>query len=275
LLILAKPLLQNHNKHVMNSNLTQHAVTIAGSDSCGGAGIQVDLKTMSHFGVYGASVITAVTAQNTTGVSDVAIMEAGIVERQLAAVLEDLPITAAKTGMLANADIIRAVSQGLNKWPDIALVVDPVMVATTGARLLDLRAEEVMIGELLPRARLVTPNLPEARALTGMDEGSEALALADRLLQLGCQAVLVKGGHAGGEQVEDWLVTGNDRLRFANRRINASVHGTGCALSAAITAGLARDLDLGESVATAIEWLHKMLQRTWQPKAGRLRMLPF
>ncbi len=255
--------------------MTYHALTIAGSDSCGGAGIQADLKTMSNFGVCAASVITAITAQNTTGVRDVAVMATTMVESQLTAVLEDLPITAAKTGMLANTEIIQTVARALTHSPDIALVVDPVMVATTGARLLDSQSEEVMIQDLLPRATLVTPNLPEARALTGMKQDRAPLDLADQLLQLGCQAVLIKGGHARGEQVEDWLVTPTGRQRFTNRRITASVHGTGCALSAAITAGLARGLELDESVAAAIEWLHRMLQQAWLPQTGRLRMLPF
>ena len=259
----------------MNAAKIHHALTIAGSDSCGGAGIQADIKTMSNCGVYGASVITAVTAQNTTGVRDVAVMASTMVENQLTAVLEDLPITAAKSGMLANTDIIQTVARILTQSPDIALVVDPVMVATTGARLLDSQAEEVLIEELLPHATLVTPNLPEARALTGMKEDSAPLDLADRLLQLGCRAVLIKGGHARGEQVEDWLVTPTGRQRFANRRITANVHGTGCALSAAITAGLARGLALDEAVAAAIDWLHQMLQQAWLPQAGRLRMLPF
>lgn len=252
-----------------------HSLTIAGSDSCGGAGIQADIKTMSRFDVSSASVITAITAQNTTGVTDVSVMDAAMVQRQLTAVLEDIPITAAKTGMLANAAIIREVINGLREFEEIDLVVDPVMVATTGARLLDRQAEDAIRRQLLPRATLVTPNLPEARALTGMGESTDPQVLADQLLQLGCTAVLVKGGHGRGEQVEDWLVTANDRIRFTNRRISGNVHGTGCALSAAITAGLARGNSLPDSVATAIEWLHRMLQQTWQPKTGQLRMLPF
>ena len=264
-----------HNTHDMNRTSVYHALTIAGSDSCGGAGIQADIKTMHSFGVCGASVITAITAQNTLGVTDVTVMEAGMVERQLSAVLADIPITAAKTGMLANADIIRETTKGLTELPEIALVVDPVMVATTGARLLDSAAEDVLRCQLLPHSSLVTPNLPEARALTGMNESADPFAMADRLLELGCKAVLLKGGHAKGEWVEDWLVTANDRIRFANRRISGSVHGTGCALSAAITAGLARSNSLEDSVAAAIEWLHRMLQQTWQPKTGKLRMLPF
>ena len=259
----------------MSGAATYHALTIAGSDSCGGAGIQADIKTMHDFGVCSASVVTAITAQNTAGVTDVTMMGPEMVERQLSAVLEDIPITAAKTGMLANADIIRKVIQGFDAFPGIKLVVDPVMVATTGARLLDSAAEDVLRNELLPCAGLVTPNLPEARVLTGMDENADPLLLADRLLELGCNAVLLKGGHAEGGLVEDWLVMGEQRIRFANPRISGNVHGTGCALSAAITAGLARNNSLEDSVAAAIEWLHRMLQQTWQPKTGKLRMLPF
>ncbi len=264
-----------NNKSDGNEAQRYHALTIAGSDSCGGAGIQADIRTMSKLGVQAASVITAVTAQNTVGVTEVAVMEAGLVERQLSAVLEDIPVTAAKTGMLANAELIRTISRRLDEHPDIDLVVDPVMVATTGARLLDTDAEQELRNRLLPRATLLTPNLPEARALTGLDDHSDALNLADEMLRLGCKAVLIKGGHGHGARVEDWLVTRDDRVCFSNPRIDGQVHGTGCALSAAITAGLARGLKLDEAVGMAIEWLHGMLDSAWLPKAGRLRMLPF
>lgn len=251
------------------------ALTIAGSDSCGGAGIQADLKTFSAWQVEGASVLTAVTAQNTCGVTRVEALSAELVAAQLEAVLADLPVTAAKTGMLANARLIDTIASLLASRTGLALVVDPVMVATSGARLLDNEAEAVLIERLLPLAALVTPNLPEAAVLTGLPADAEPERLADVLLDRGCRAVLLKGGHAGGARVEDWLVTPDHRLKMQHARVNRRVHGTGCSLSAAITAGLAAGRSLSTAVPAAVDWLQHMIAGSWQPRAGDLAMLPF
>ncbi len=252
-----------------------NGLTIAGSDSSGGAGIQADIKTMTSLRVEAASVLTAVTAQNTLGVHDMAPLSARLVKAQLRAVLDDLPITAAKTGMLANAGIIEAVAAGFRPGTGVRLVVDPVMIATSGARLLDRDAEQVLINQLLPLATLVTPNLPEAAVLTGLSSTTSPDKLADRILALGCTAVLIKGGHASGDRVEDLLVTANSRRVFSHPRSRYSIHGTGCALSAAITACLARGQGLDEAVDSAIEWLQIRIARCWQPRSGQLAMLPF
>ncbi len=250
-------------------------MTIAGSDSCGGAGIQADLKTFNACAVQAASVLTAITAQNTAGVSQVTLLSPDMVQAQLRAVLDELPIRAAKTGMLANAEIIETVITGLTASPDLCLVVDPVMVATSGARLLDRNAEAAMRERLLPRATLVTPNLPEAAALTGLAEDHPVEALGEALLALGCKAVLLKGGHSRGERVEDLLLTPDSEARFSHPRRPMQVHGTGCALSAAIAAHIARGENLETAVDQAINWLQQQLDHAWTAPNGKLAMLPF
>lgn len=252
-----------------------HALSIAGSDSCGGAGIQADIKAINSLGVEAASVLTAVTAQNTRGVSAVTVLEADMVQAQLEAVLEELPIAATKTGMLANAEIIERVADTIVKARSMALVIDPVMVATSGARLLSVDAEQALRDRLLPLAGLVTPNRPEAAVLTGLDASAPAEELAAALLELGCRAVLVKGGHGGGEVVEDLLAIGEQRLMFRHPRLPASVHGTGCALSAAITAKLALGQPLEVAVESGIAWLQARLAGCWKAAGGQLSMLPF
>lgn len=250
-------------------------MTIAGSDSCGGAGIQADLKTFSAWRVESATVVTAVTAQNTLGVDAASAIDASLVGAQLRAVLADLPISAAKTGMLANAGIIDAIVDILDDHEQIRLVVDPVMVATSGARLLDRDAEQALVQRLLPRASLVTPNRPEAAVLAGMEADAPAEELARAILAHGCRAVLIKGGHDSGARIEDVLITERGERRFSHARVNRQVHGTGCALSAAIAAALARGSDLEDAVARAIEWLQGMIAANWQPAQGNLGMLPF
>jgi hydroxymethylpyrimidine/phosphomethylpyrimidine kinase len=254
---------------------TTHALTIAGSDSCAGAGIQADIKTLTRLGVEAASVLTAITAQNTAGVSQVHILEAGLVTAQLDAVLTDIPISAAKTGMLANGSIITAVSNRLRRHSEIKLVVDPVMVATSGARLLDPSAEQALKSDLLPLACLVTPNLPEAEVLSGLSRNSRPEDLAEQILDSGPEAVLIKGGHGQRDIVVDLLATRTGMRHFTHRRINARVHGTGCALSAAITAHLARNENLEEAVGLSIDWLQTMISQRWYPLTGTLAMLPF
>ena len=241
--------------------MTPIAVTIAGSDSSGGAGIQADLKTFSALGVYGASVITALTAQNTRGVQGIQDVPAAFVAQQIDSVFSDLAVTAVKIGMLANAQVIAAVADGLCAYDRrTPVVLDPVMVATSGDRLIRDDAVAALRETLLRRADLITPNLPEAAVLLGeataRDE-AEAEAQARRLVALGARAVLIKGGHGGGETSTDHLVTADGiARRFPTPRIaTRNTHGTGCTLSAAVAAGLARGLGLSDAVAAAKDYL--------------------
>ena len=240
----------------------QIALTIAGSDSGGGAGIQADLKTFQQFGVYGTSVIVALTAQNTRGVRSVHAVPPDMVRDQLAALAEDLPPAAVKTGMLASAPLVRQVADAIEEFGWHPIVVDPVMVSTSGHRLLDADAEAVLRSRLLPRATLVTPNLEEAAILTGLpvtDTAQMELAGA-RLLELGAGAALVKGGHLPGDRMVDVLVTPQGVRPFVHPRVaTRSTHGTGCTLSAAVTAGLALGRDLEVAVADAIDYVHRAL----------------
>ncbi len=238
---------------------TPIAVTIAGSDSSGGAGIQADLKTFSALGVYGASVITALTAQNTTGVTAIHNVPAAFVTAQMDAVFSDLAVGAVKIGMLGNAAVIAAVAAGLERHRQTNVVLDPVMVATSGDRLLAPDAVAALRAVLLPRALVITPNLPEAATLLDEPEAADEAAMrhqADRLLALGAGAVLLKGGHAIGPESTDILVTPGGTLRFAAARIaTRNTHGTGCTLSAAIAAGLAMGRELTEAVTGAKEYV--------------------
>jgi hydroxymethylpyrimidine/phosphomethylpyrimidine kinase len=238
----------------------QIALTIAGSDSGGGAGIQADLRTFQRFGVFGTSVVTAITAQNTLGVTAVHVVPAAIVRAQLAALASDLPAAACKTGMLASAELVRIVADALD--PAIPYVCDPVMVATSGDRLLDLEAERVILERLIPRAAVVTPNLDEAAILAGFEVRDPAsMEQAGRiLLELGATAALIKGGHLRGLVLVDLLVTRDGIRRFEHPRIDSrSTHGTGCTLSAAITAGLAIGQPLEAAVTTALEYVHRAI----------------
>jgi hydroxymethylpyrimidine/phosphomethylpyrimidine kinase len=235
--------------------MTAIAVTIAGSDSSGGAGIQADLKTFSALGVYGASVITALTAQNTKGVTGIHDVPAHFIAAQIDAVFSDLAVNAVKIGMLSAPVAIAAVAGGLERWKQTLVVLDPVMVATSGDRLLAPAAIEVLKRELIPRALVVTPNLHEAAAL--LDEPvarneAEMRAQAERLLGIGAKAVLIKGGHAQGPEAIDLLVTPEATARLSTEKIDtANTHGTGCTLSSAIAAGLAKGHRLSEAVADA------------------------
>ena len=234
---------------------TAIAVTIAGSDSGGGAGIQADLKTFSALGVYGASVIAALTAQNTRGVTGIHDVPAAFVAAQMDAVFSDLDVRAVKIGMLSNPDAIEAVAAGLERHGQRKVVLDPVMVAASGDRLLSPDAVETLRTKLIPRALVVTPNLPEAAAIleTAMAQTeSEMREQGEKILALGARAVLVKGGHGSGAESVDILVEPNAVARLAAERIDTrNTHGTGCTLSSAIAAGLAKNLDLNESVREA------------------------
>ena len=219
------------------------ALTVAGSDSSGGAGIQADLKTFAALGVYGASVITALTAQNTRGVSGIHVVPSEFVTAQIDAVFGDLEVRAVKIGMVAQLATIDAIAAGLVRWSPKHVVLDPVLVASSGDRLLPADAIESLRTRLIPRASLITPNLPEAAAL--LDEpiaaGEAAIARqGQRLLALGCPAILIKGGHGQGSESIDYLVRGNGMLALPAPRIaTQNTHGTGCSLSSAIAAGLA------------------------------------
>ena len=238
------------------------ALTIAGSDSGGGAGIQADLKTFSAYRVFGLSVITAVTAQNSVGVQGVENLSPAFVAQQLRSVLEDFGVDAAKCGMLSVAPIIEAVAGVLGEHPIDKLVVDPVMVAKSGDALLQPDAVAALIRRILPLALVVTPNLPEAEVLSGItvssrDEMEEA---ARRIGKLGARHVLVKGGHLKGDAV-DILWNGREMTAFQVPRIESSnTHGTGCTFSAAIAAGLAKGRPLGEAVREAKAYVTKAIR---------------
>jgi len=249
-------------------------LTIAGSDSGGGAGIQADLKTFAAHGAYGMSVITALTAQNTREVRAVHEVPPEMVAAQIDAVLEDIGADAVKIGMLASAGIVRAVADRLRfhlKDKRVPVVLDPVMIAKSGDRLLRADAVEALKNDLLPLATLVTPNLPELEALTGLAAGTqeERLAAARNLSTRG-PAVLAKGGHAEGEEVVDLLIGGDGRVhRFAHPRLHTpSTHGTGCTLSSAIAARLGAGEELPRAVAGAIDYLSGALAAAYPLGAG-------
>ncbi|MBS1166970.1 MAG: thiD [Proteobacteria bacterium] len=232
--------------------MTAIAVTIAGSDSGGGAGIQADLKTFSALGVYGASVITALTAQNTRGVTAIHEAPADFVRAEIDAVFSDLAVDAVKIGMLASPELIRTVAAGLRDYGQSRVVLDPVMVATSGDSLLKGEAVATLREELFPLATLITPNLPEAGKLLGRtvdDTPDDMLAAARELLSLGPKAVLVKGGHGtGAESADLFLDSAGVHWLRAPRHATRNTHGTGCTLSSAIAAGLAKGLDLAAAV---------------------------
>ena len=234
---------------------TPVAVTIAGSDPSAGAGIQADLKTFSAMGVYGATVVTAITAQNTQDVTAVQPVAAALVGAQMDAVFSDLDVRATKVGMLGQAALVEAVAHGLKRHRQKRVVLDPVIAASTGAVLLPSDAIDVLRRVLLPLALIVTPNLAEAAALLDAPIATSELdmrAQAERLVGLGARAILLKGGHSGGEESVDFFFDGTAELRLPAPRIpTRNTHGTGCTLSAAVAAGLAKGLKLPEAVAEA------------------------
>jgi hydroxymethylpyrimidine/phosphomethylpyrimidine kinase len=236
------------------------ALTIAGSDPSGGAGIQADLKTFHHFGVYGEAAVTLIAVQNSLGVSHISTLDAALVSRQIAAVITDIPPAAAKTGALGNAAIIDAIASSGLTCP---LVIDPVMRSKNGSPLLDPAAREALIALLLPQADLVTPNAPEAADLADFPIATlaEARRAAERIATLGPRAVLIKGGHLDGEpDAVDLLFHDGAFTEFrAPRAATPHTHGTGCALSAAITASLALGHTLPDAVAGAKEFLNSAI----------------
>lgn len=229
-------------------------MTIAGSDSSGGAGIQADLKTFAALGVYGTSAVTAVTAQNTVGVQGVYELPAEFVGLQIDSVVSDIGVDAVKTGMLANAEIIAIVAAKVQEYGLPNLVVDPVMVAKSGAPLLRSEARDALIRLLLPLAVVVTPNLHEARVLTGLEisDLADMQRAAETIYALGASHVVVKGGHLPGEQSVDVLFDGRDfTLLYAPRLDTRNTHGTGCTFASAIAAGLAKGQNVAEAVRGA------------------------
>jgi hydroxymethylpyrimidine/phosphomethylpyrimidine kinase len=239
--------------------MTAIAVTIAGSDSGGGAGIQADLKTFSALGVYGASVVTALTAQNTRGVQAIHDVPADFIAAQMDSVFSDLKVGAAKIGMLSQVPVIAAVAAGLDRHRVGQVVLDPVMVATSGDRLLHPDAVSALRRLLFPRAVLVTPNLLEAAALLDQPVArgeDDMLAQGQALMAQGAKAVLMKGGHGTGDISVDLLVTSAGTVRLEAPRVaTRNTHGTGCTLSSAIAAGLAKGFPLGQAVSEAKDFV--------------------
>jgi hydroxymethylpyrimidine/phosphomethylpyrimidine kinase len=246
-------------------------MTVAGSDSGGGAGIQADLKTFQALGVYGCSTVTAITAQNTIGVTAVHEVPTDIIAAQVDAVVEDIGVDAAKTGMLSSAEIIATVAGRIRRWRLERLVVDPVMVATSGDRLLRPDAVEALVRELLPLAMVLTPNLPEAEVLVGhaLRTDDEIREAARRILDLGPRSVVMKGGHAEGVEAIDLLFDGQAFVELRSERFQThNTHGTGCTLSAAIAAGLAQGQGIAEAVADAKRYVSEAIRRAPPLGAG-------
>ena len=236
-------------------------LSIAGSDSSGGAGIQADLKTFSSLGVYGATAITAITAQNTQSVHSQFALPPQMVYDQIIAVIDDLHPAFVKIGMLSNAKIVRAVAESLSQY-SLPIILDPVIVSTSGHRLLSLKAQEVLKEKLLPMSTLITPNIPEMKALTDMPLSSfeEKQTAAQHLINYGVKAVLLKGGHEEGNTKTDILFTqsanGIESTLFTATTISTrNIHGTGCTLSSAITAFLARGLCLNDAITEAKNYI--------------------
>lgn len=230
---------------------------IAGSDSCGGAGIQADIKTCSAIGVYAATAITAITAQNTMRVRDIEAASPQIVSSQIEAVLEDLTVDSIKIGMLCNADIAMSVADTL-RAVNIPIIIDPVMVSTSGSRLLNTDAIDIIVNHLFPLAEIITPNTHEASLLSGIEitNSNDVIQAGNILLQRGCKAVLMKGGHLSGTEATDILFTGEKSYRYTAPFIDThNTHGTGCTLSSAIAAYRALGYTLPQAVKLAKDYL--------------------
>lgn len=261
----------------MSSKRTRPAVamTIAGSDSGGGAGIQADLHTFAAFGVHGVSVLTAVTAQNTQSVSAVLHLPARLVRAQFDAVVGDFRIGAAKIGMLGSPTTVRRVAQLLQESGDFPVVLDPVLVATTGARLGTSGVAAAIRCHLFSRAALITPNVPEAAQLLGTEikTGADFSAAARALVNAGAQAVLLKGAHLAGKRVRDLLLVDGQETWFEHPRVAVEGHGTGCTLSAAIAANLATGVLLTDAVGIAIEYVQRALAASYRPGQGSVSVL--
>lgn len=254
----------------------QAVLIIAGSDSGGGAGLQADLRTLAAYGVHGTCVVTAITAQNSREVRAIEPVSPTVVAAQLDAVFADFRIRSVKIGMLATAAIVRTVAAALARRPRVKVVLDPVLVATTGARLARGDLAAALRRHLLFRADLLTPNVPEAESLLGrrLRSADDLPSAADDLMALGARAVLLKGGHLPGRRVSDLLMTRDGRQHwFHHARIPAEGHGTGCTLSSAIAARLALGDAMDVAVAEAIDYVNRALRAGYRPGRGRLRFL--
>ncbi|OPJ55184.1 bifunctional hydroxymethylpyrimidine kinase/phosphomethylpyrimidine kinase [Alkalithermobacter paradoxus] len=240
------------------------ALTIAGSDSCAGAGIQADLKTFYAHGIYGMSVITAVTAQNTKGVMAVENISSHIVEKQIDAIFCDIKVDSVKIGMLSEIDIIKAVSSKLRQYSPKNIVLDPVMISKSGYNLLNPDAKDVLIKELLPLSTVVTPNILEAQVITGINIKSidDMKKSCKAMLEMGCKIVLIKGGHLSTDPI-DILFDGEDFKYFEGKRIHTkNTHGTGCTLSSAIASNLAKGYAIEKSIKNAKEYINVAIQNS-------------
>ncbi|GAB3376310.1 bifunctional hydroxymethylpyrimidine kinase/phosphomethylpyrimidine kinase [Lysobacter rhizosphaerae] len=256
--------------------MTPCALTIAGSDSGGGAGIQADLKTFAAHGVHGLSAIAALTAQHTRGVTAVEVPTVSFLRAQIDACFDDFRIGAVKLGMLATTDVIHAVAGALEQHRPPHVVLDPVMVATSGARLLDPSALDALRNRLLPLATLVTPNLPEAELLLGatIDSRVAMRAACDALLDAGARAVLLKGGHLhDGGDIVDLYADASGTVEFPHPRLQLEAHGTGCTLASAVAANLCRGLPLAAACRAAGEYVHAALLRGYRPGRSEIVVL--
>lgn len=264
----------------MNQNKSYPIVlSIAGSDSSGGAGIQADLKTFSALGVYGATAITAITAQNTQGVNSQFALPPQMVYEQITAVIDDLNLSVVKIGMLSNVEIVNAVADALSNY-DVKIVLDPVIVSTSGHRLLSVEAQDVIKERLLPMCEIVTPNIPEMETLTDMPVSTfeEKEKAANHLLSLGAKSVLLKGGHEEGEIKTDVLLSkchgeGSQLITHSSQLVSETiatknVHGTGCTLSSAIAAFMARGLSLEDAVREAKHYVTEAIRAGADVKIG-------
>lgn len=250
-------------------------MTIAGSDSGGGAGIQADLHTFAAFGVHGTSVLTAVTAQNTRSVSAVLNLPASMLRSQFDAVVDDFPVRAAKIGMLGSPGTVRLVAKLLHNCGDFPVVLDPVLVATTGASLGSSGVASAIRRHLFSRAALITPNVPEAAELLGasISTSDDFSAAARGLVHAGARAVLLKGAHVAGDRVRDLLLMDGRETWFEHPRVAVEGHGTGCTLSAAIAANLAKGITLFDAVTIAVGYVQRALAASYQPGQGDVSVL--
>ena len=247
-------------------------LTIAGSDSGGGAGIQADLKTFSALGCFGTSAITAITVQNTLGVSGIHSIPPSIVEAQIRAVMDDIKPSAVKIGMVHSVELAKAIAVALRDYPQVPVVMDPVMVATSGDKLIEDSTIAVLISELFPLAEVVTPNLDEAQILAGMPINTldEMKIAAGKILETGCKSVLLKGGHLKGTRLFDVFMNqvGIEQVYEMPAIDSNNTHGTGCTLSSAIAAFLARQQDLGNAIKNAKEYIHLAIENGKDVETG-------
>jgi hydroxymethylpyrimidine/phosphomethylpyrimidine kinase len=269
-----RPLLRTRNMSGRRFN-PPTVLTIAGSDSGGGAGIQADLHTFAAHGVHGLCAITAVTAQNTRSVAAIQPLSPRMVRAQLDAVFADFRVRVVKIGMLATPGIVRAVAAELQRRPRLQVVLDPVLVATTGARLASGNLVGPLRRHLLARSDLLTPNIPEAESLLGrrLRDTAGMLGAAADLIDLGARAVLLKGGHLTGRRVSDLLLTRDGAHWFHHARLRGEGHGTGCTLASAVAANLALGDSLTVAVGKAVTYVHRALAGGYRPGRGRLRVL--